>query len=69
MSTKAPATAHPPGSLLTVTDTGAQVVIWSQAPGPGQYWAHLLPDADVVLISVRHVRTSPLPIVKVEEYW
>ena len=57
-----------PGNRLTVTDTGQQVVIWSAAPGPGQYWAHLLPDCEVVLITVRNTRTDVHPLVKVVEY-
>jgi hypothetical protein len=32
---------------------GENVIIWSAAPGPGCYWAHL-PDHNVVHIQVRN---------------
>lgn len=43
-------------------DQDRHVVIWSAAPGPGRYWAHL--DGKVVLISYSWPAKSSEPIVK-----
>lgn len=65
-----PALTVAPGSRLTVThgqERGHQVVIWSAAPSPATYWAHL-GDQTVVLVSVRNRRDELTPRVTVEEY-
>jgi hypothetical protein len=62
------AAGYRPGHHLTVTETGQRVVIWSAAPGPGAYWAHLLPSEQMVLVRVRRVHNATRPVVKIEEY-
>lgn len=57
-----------PGQALTVTETGQRIVIWSPAPGPGAYWAHLMPDERMVLVRIRRVHNATRPVVKIEEY-
>lgn len=61
--------AYGAGQALTVTSTGQRVVIWSGAPGPGTFWAHLLPGNEMVLISVRRVHNATRPVVKILEHW
>lgn len=45
---------------------GEPVVIWSQAPGSGCYWAHL-PNGHVVHIQVRQLMAEPAPRVTIRE--
>lgn len=56
-----------PGQTLRLTDDGRLVTIWSGAPGPGCYWAHLGETADaprpVVLVRVVHKRDAAKPVV------
>jgi hypothetical protein len=55
------------GQIRVTTGRGAGelVTIWSPAPSPGTYWAHL--GAEVVLVKVRAVKNAVHPIVTVEE--
>lgn len=58
-----------PGSTMRVTEGGELVTVWSLGPRPGTYWCHLGQGETrpVVLVQVRRLRTSPLPLVTLEE--
>lgn len=56
-----------PGQALTLTADGRRVTIWSEAPGPGRYWAHLEDSVQLVVIRVSTRRDAAVPIVTLQE--
>lgn len=57
------------GNRLRLTDDGRPITIWSPAPGPGCYWAHLGDGEDrrMVLVRITEKRDATRPIVTVLE--
>lgn len=60
-------TALRPGQSVRLTEDGRRVTIWSAAPGPGCYWAHVEDQPRVALIRVTNKATAPQPVVVIVE--
>ena len=57
------------GQSVHITATNEPAVIWDSAPGPGNYWSHLLHERELVLIHVSNQAGAVEPVITIQEDW